>query len=131
MIVAVGGSLTAAMLIVAVSLAVSAPPDPVLPRSLTPRVKVSLAGGVSLLMMYVAVPPRLPASRSLICASVPLSVTLLVPELVTVTPVVPAPTVKVPLTALKVACTTALPASGSAIERPVPCSVRLVCSVAL
>ena len=49
--VPVGASLTAVMLMVAVSEAVRFPPAPLLPRSLTASVKVSLAGGVSLLMM--------------------------------------------------------------------------------
>ena len=49
MIVAVGASLTAVMLIVAVSEPVSVPPVPVLPRSLAVRVSVALAAGVSLL----------------------------------------------------------------------------------
>ena len=48
-IVAVGASLTAVMLIVAVSEPVSVPPVPVLPRSLAVRVSVALAAGVSLL----------------------------------------------------------------------------------
>ena len=47
----VGASLTAVKLIVAVSFAVSVPPVPVLPRSLAVSVRVSLAGGVSLLRM--------------------------------------------------------------------------------
>ena len=48
--VAVGASLTAVMLMVALSESTRAPP-PVLPPSSTPRVRVSDAGGVSLLMM--------------------------------------------------------------------------------
>ena len=75
--------------------------------------------------------PLLPASRLLIWVIVPLRVTALAPELLTVTPVVPALTVKVPLTTPSVACTVVLAASTSAMDRPVPCNVRLVCSVAL
>ena len=48
--VLVGASLTAVMEITAESLAVKGPPLPVLPWSLTARDRVSLAGGVSLLM---------------------------------------------------------------------------------
>ena len=55
----------------------------------------------------------------------------LVLVVLSLTPVVPAATVSVPDTTLKVACTAELPASTSAIDSPVPCSVRLVCSVAL
>ena len=39
-------------------------------------------------------------------------------------------TVSVPETTETVACTAALPASGSAMLRPVPWSVSVVCSVA-
>ena len=73
---------------------------------------------------------RLPASRLLIWVSVPVKVTLLVPEPDTAAPVVPAVTVSVPETTDRVAVTLALPASTSAIDSPVPCRVRLVCSVA-
>ena len=62
--------------------------------------------------------------------SVPVRVTLLVPEPETAAPVVPAVTVSVPETTDRVAVTLALPASTSAIDSPVPCRVRLVCSVA-
>jgi len=49
--VAVGASLTAVMLMVAVAELVSAPPLPLLPPSSTDRVSVSEAGGASLFMM--------------------------------------------------------------------------------
>ena len=51
MIVATGASFTAVMLMVAVSLPVSAPPVPVLPLSLIDSVSVVLAAGVSVLSM--------------------------------------------------------------------------------
>jgi len=47
-----------------------------------------------------------------------------------VTPVVPAVAVKVPETTEIVARTALLPASTSAIDRPVPCNVGEVCSFA-
>ncbi|CAH0356431.1 hypothetical protein AQB9606_04709 [Aquabacterium sp. CECT 9606] len=129
--VPVGESLTAVILIVAVSLAVKVPPVPLLPKSLAVNVRVTLAGGASLAMMKVSVPLKLPASRLLICAKVPLKVTVLVPDPPTVTPVVPAVAVKVPEVTLTVAWTVPLPASTSAMLKPVPCKVRLTCSVAL
>ncbi len=46
-----GASFTAVMLIVAVSLAVSVPPEPVFPLSLTCKVSVVLAAGASRLLM--------------------------------------------------------------------------------
>ena len=75
-------------------------------------------------------PLRLPASRLLIWVSVPSRVTLAVPEPVTVTPVVPAAAVRMPLVTDTVARTAAAPASTSAIDSPVPCSVSATCSVA-
>ena len=67
----------------------------------------------------------------MICVSVPDRVMLFVPDPLTDTPVVPAVAVSVPLTTEMVACTVADPASTSAMLNPVPCSVRLICSVAL
>ena len=78
----------------------------------------------------MAVALRLPASRLLIWVSVPVRVTLLLPEPDTPAPVVPAVTVSVPETTESVAVTLAPPASTSPIDSPVPCRVRLVCSVA-
>ena len=80
-------------------------------------------------------PLELPASKALICATLPESVTVCVPELVTMTPVVPAETARTPpyvsVVTDRVAVTVAESASTSAIDKPVPCSVRAVCSVAL
>ena len=75
-------------------------------------------------------PPRFPASKSLICASVPVRVTLPVAEPTTTTPVLPAFTVRVPDTTVKLACTVEPPASTSEMLSPVPCNTKLSCSVA-
>ena len=72
----------------------------------------------------------MPAKRLLICATVPVKVTLLVPLPATPTPVVPALTVSVPETTDKVVVTFAPPASTSPIDRPVPAKVSVVCSLA-
>ena len=73
----------------------------------------------------------LPASRSLIWATVPTNVTEGVPVPPTVTPVVPAAALSTPSSTVSVTVTSLTPASGSATDNPVPCSVSVVCSVAL
>ena len=80
-----------------------APPVPVLPKSLTFSVRVSLARGVPLLLMYLTELLEAPLSKPLIWASVPVKVTVPVPDPPTVTPVPPATTVIMPRDTLKVA----------------------------
>ena len=94
--VTVGASLTAVTLMIAVSDAVSTPPVPVLPPSATARVTVVLAMGRSLFAVNATVPLLLPASKTLICATVPESVTVCVPVLLTATPLSPAKTARTP-----------------------------------
>ena len=72
-----------------------------------------------------------PANKLLICVTVPVSVTELVPDPPMTTPVVPADTVNVPSPTVSVASTLLENASTSAIEMPVPCKLKLTCSVAL
>ena len=81
--------------------------------------------------MIVPVAPPALASNALIWATDPVSVTLLVPDPPTVTPLEPGATVSVPSPTDSVATMfVAPPASTSATASPVPCSVRMVCSVA-
>ncbi len=89
----VGASLTAAILIARTTVAVSAPPVPVLPKSLTSRVKFVVAAGALRLSLYKMDPLFNPASKLLICVNVPDNKTEDVPDPVTVTPVVPTATV--------------------------------------
>ena len=58
-------------------------------------------------------------------------VTVVVPEPLIVTPVVPAEADNVPETTVSVARTALEPASTSAMLKPVPCKFSVVCSVAL
>ena len=97
---ATGPSSIAVMLIVWFADPVSAPPLPLLPPSLMPTVSVVLAGGVSVLAVKLTPLVALVFSRSLICASVPVSVTLFVPLPDTFAPLVPALTVNMPLSSV-------------------------------
>src|SRR5262245_52925839 len=127
---ATGASLTAAMLIVAVSLDCRDPP-PAVPLSLTFRVNVALALGASVLSMYLTGLVALLLSSALICATVPVIVTEEVPLLLTTAPLVPVVTLSVPSVTDRITDTELEPASTSLIESPVFFRLRLVCSVAL
>src|SRR5260370_703636 len=84
------------MLMVAVSLPVSAPPGPVLPLSLIASVSVALADGVSVLWLYLAVMVVSVLSSALICAIVPVIVTDELPLFVTIAPLLLAVRGRVP-----------------------------------
>ena len=130
-IVATGASLTAVILIVAESELVNAPPEPVLPLSLTRQGERQQEAGWRIgVDAHINVAAPLPASRLLMCVIVPVSVSVFVPEPETPAPVVPAETDKVPLVTDNVAVMLALPASTSEIAMPVPSSESEVCSVA-
>ena len=80
----------------------------------------------------MTVPPLFPASRLLISATDPVKVTELVPEVLTVTTLVPAVTVKIPLVTgpLKDNVAVMVVASTSPIDKPLLCKFKSVCSVA-
>ena len=94
-------------------------------------VRVAVAGGVSLPFWYTTVPSSRPSSSWLIWSRVPARMTLLVPELVMATPVVPGLTVSTPSVTAKVSLMMPPAASTSLIRKPVLCRARSVCSVAV
>ena len=125
-----GASLSAVMLIVEFADAVSGPPEPVLPPSLIAIVKVSVAGGVSLLITYVRVEPPPPVSRLLSCATVPVRVRVFVPSPPIVTPVAPAAAFSVPDSTDRVTVSTAPSESTSKTVSEALARLKGTCSVA-
>src|SRR3569832_231708 len=117
------------MLMVDVAVDTRLPPVPGLPLSLTDRVKVEVADGVSVLSTYDTVDVALVLSSALPCATVPVIVTDDVPELVTVAPEVPAVTVSVPSVTDRVTVIDDEPASTSAMLNPLFFRLSDTCSV--
>src|SRR5204863_182357 len=118
------------MLIVLVSLPVSAPPVPLLLLSFTDNVSVVLAAGVSVLSLQLTVLVASVLSSALICASDPLMLAELLPLLRTVAPLVPAVTVSVPSVAAAITVVSPL-TLHDALPILLFLRSRLVCSVAL
>src|SRR5882724_5132421 len=117
--VLIGASLTALTVMATASVSPSAPPEPVLPRSLVVTVRLAL-------------PLKLPAGANtrpfnavLMLARLPVTVTVPVPLPLTVRPDVPA-RVSTPLVAASVTWTFELPASTSAMEMALPAAVLKV-----
>src|SRR5882724_6423846 len=108
-----GASLTAFTVMATVSVSPSAPPEPVLPRSLV--VTVRLAAPLKLPVGWNTRPLR----AVLMLARLPVTVTVPVPLPLTVSPDVPA-RVSTPLVAASVTWTLLLPASTSAMEMALP-----------
>ena len=102
-----------------------APPLPEAPAFWSLVVKVNVTLPVKFVVgAKLSVLPKLPASRLMICAIVPVSVTVPVPDPVTLTPVVPAPALSRPLETVSVVSMMALPASTSEIENALPLAVE-------
>src|SRR5882672_10581155 len=114
-----GASFTALTVMATVSVSPSAPPEPVLPRSLVVTVRLAAP-----LKLPVGANTR-PFNAVLMLARLPVTVTVPVPLPETVRPAMPA-RVSAPLVAASVTWTLLLPASTSAMEMALPAAVLKV-----
>src|SRR5882724_6004307 len=114
-----GASLMALTVMATVSVSPSAPPEPVLPRSLVVTVRLALP-----LKLPVGANTR-PLRAVLMLVRLPVTVTVAVPLPLTVRPEMPA-RVSTPLVAASVTWTMLLPASTSAMEMALPAAVLKV-----